>query len=358
LTGWKLRAYHPDTAPGTDPGSTKENDMAALDTTSIAVTQRDLPFLKYRVADLVSPEHEGRLTADEALSLLGLDFTVEKRKAQTTNAKGHRMTIPGWYANVRTDTEAVLGLVQERYALTQNAVVGNLGNAILDVPGSDALIESGWAIRNGARMGLTLRIPGADVAVPGDANGLLEMFLMIENSHDGNSSVMGHVGPVRIACLNMIRLFKRSAVASFKIRHTSGAQERIAAQAREALGLTFRYSEFLKGEVDRYLNMTVAERDVDAILRAAFPVREGASELQVDRTVYAGILRNWQESDTIPEIRETAWGLINAGNEFFEHLQPVRTRTFDADSVRGISILQGTAMQGTNRLAAAIDRYR
>lgn len=332
--------------------------MAAPIIADVAVTQRDLPFLKYRVADLVSPDHSGRLTADEALDLLGLNFTVEKRKAQTTNARGHRMTIPGWYANVRTDTEGVLGLVQERYAVTQNTVVANLGNAIMDLPSSDATIESGWALRGGARMGLTFRIPGADVAVPGDANGNLQMYLMVENSHDGNSSVMGHVGPVRLACLNMIRLFKRSAVASFKIRHTSGAQERIAAQAREALGMTFRYSEFLNGEVQKLLNMTVAERDVDAILRAAFPVREGASEGQVDRTVYAGILRNWQESDTISEIRETGWGLLNAGNEFFEHLQPVRTRTHDADSVRGISILQGTAMQGTNRLALAIERSR
>lgn len=321
----------------------------------VAVTQRDLPFLKYRVADLVSPEHAGRLTADEAMNLLGLDFTVEKRKAQTTNAKGHRMTIPGWYANVRTDTEAVLGLVQERYVVQQNGIVANLGNALMDT--GEALIESGWALRGGARMGLTFRIPGADIAVPGDAGGALQMYLMIENSHDGNSSLSGHVGPVRLACLNMIRLFKKSAVASWKHRHTSGA-DKMLADARRDLGMTYRYSEFLGGEVQKLLNMTLAERDVDAILRAAFPVREEASEAQVDRTVYAGILRNWQESDTIAQVRETGWGLLNAGNEFFEHLQPVRVRTHDADSVRGISILQGTAMQGTNRLAEAIARSR
>jgi hypothetical protein len=45
---------------------------------------------------------------------------------------------------------------------------------------------------------------------------------------------------------------------------------------------------------------------------------------------------------------------VNSTNEYFEHLQPVRSRTFDRDSVRGISILQGTAYQATNRVRDAI----
>lgn len=326
------------------------------DPTALAVTQRDLPFLKYRVADIVTPEHSGRLTADEALDLLGLNFTVEKRKIAVITPEGYRgKTVPDMYATVRTDSGDVLGLVGDRYEVQQPKVIADLGNTLLDT--GEALIESGWSLRGGARMGLTLRIPGADVAVPGDAGGNLQMYLLVENSFDGNSSLGLHVGPVRLACLNMVRLFKKSVVASWKHRHTSGVGGKLA-EAKRDLGLTYRYAEFLGGEIDRYLNLTVAERDVDAILRAAFPVREGASEAQVDRTVYAGILRNWQESDTISDVRMTGWGLLNAGNEFFEHLQPVRTRTHDADSVRGISILQGTAMQGTNRLAAAIDRHR
>jgi phage/plasmid-like protein (TIGR03299 family) len=324
------------------------------DPTAIAVTQRDLPFLKYRVADLVSPEHSGRLTADEALKLLGLDFTVAKRKIAVITPEGYRgKTVPDMFATVREDTGDVLGLVGDRYTIQQPKVVADLGNALLDT--GEALIESGWSLRGGSRMGLTFRIPGADVAVPGDAGGLLQMYLMAENSYDGNSSLGLHVGPVRLACLNMVRLFKRSVVASWKHKHTSGIEGKLA-DARRDLGITYRYAEFLGGEIDRLLNTTLVESQVDEILRSAFPVREAASEKQVDRTVYAGILRNWQESDTIDAIRGTGWGLLNAGNEFFEHVQPVRTRTHDADSVRGISILQGTAMQGTARLHEAILR--
>lgn len=328
-----------------------------MDSQNLALATRDLPFLKYRVRDVVQPDHDGPISSSEALKLLGLDYKVEQRKLAVISPEGYRgKTVPDMFANVRTDTGDILGIVGGRFALAQNDVVANIGNAVCDT--GEALVDSGWSLRNGARMGLTLRIPSADVAVPGDANGHLQMYLMVENSHDGNSSVTGHLGPVRPACTNMVRLMKKSAIASFKIRHTSGSVERMTTIAREALGITFRYSEFLAGEVDRYLNMTVAERDVDEILRAAFPVTEGTPEGRLGTTVYAGILRNWQESDTIPQIRETAWGLLNAGNEYLEHLVPVRSRTFDEDSVRGVSILTGTAMQGTNRLAEAIARHR
>lgn len=320
-------------------------------TGNIAVAKRDLPFLKYRVDAVVRPEEAGDLSVEGALKALGLDFEVEARKVYTHTPKGHRVTIPEAFANVRTDTEEVLGLVGNRYKILQNVDGLSLGNVLLD--SGENLIESGWSLRGGRQVGITLRIPSADVSVPGDGGGYLPMYLMIQNSHDGNSSVSGHVGPVRPACTNMVRLFIRSAVASFKIRHTSGVEGKIAAM-RDALGITFRYKEALEGEIDRLLNTTLVESQVAEILQNAFPIRAEATDAQREKAVQSELLKNWQSSTTIDEIRPTGWGLVNAVNEYFEHLQPVRTKTFDRDSVRGISILQGTAYQATNRVRDAI----
>lgn len=318
---------------------------------NIAVAARDLPFLKYRVADVVRPEEAGLLSVEGALGALGLDFTVETRKTYTHTPKGHRMPIPDMFANVRTDTEEILGVVGNRYHVVQNRDALSLGNVLLDT--GEASIESGWALRGGRQTGITLRIPSMDIAVPGDGGGFLQMFLMLQNSHDGNSSVTGHIGPVRIACTNMVRLFIRSAVSSFKIRHTSGIEGKVAAM-RDSLGMTFRYKVAAEAEIDRLMNTTLVESQVDAILRSAFPIRDEASDAQRENSVQFELLRNWQSSDTIADVRETGWGLVNSVNEYFEHLQPVRTRTFDRDSVRGISILQGTAYQATNRVRDAI----
>jgi len=318
---------------------------------NLAVAKRDLPFLKYRVADVVRPDEEGDLSVEGALAALGLDFDVEKRPAYTHTAKGYRVTIPDTFANVRTDTEEVLGVVGNRHTILQNRAALGLGNVILDDP--ENRIESGWSLRGGRSVGVTLRIPSADISVPGDGGGLLQMYLLIQNSHDGNSSVTGHVGPVRFACTNMVRLFIRSAVSSFKIRHTSGIEGKVAAM-RDALGLTYRYKVAAETEIDKLLSTKLVEAQVAEILKSAFPVSEDASERQVENAVQTALLRNWQSSDTIAEVRETGWGLVNAVNEYFEHLQPVRTVSFDRDSVRGISILQGTAYQATNRVRDAI----
>ncbi len=316
-----------------------------------AIASRELPFLKYRVDAVVKPDHDGPITVEEALAGLGLDFTVEKRKVYTHTPQGHRVTVPGMFANVRTDTEKVVGVVGDRYTILQNRDALSIGNTLFDT--SDALIDSGWALRDGRTVGVTFRIPSADIAVPGDGGGFLPMYLMISNSHDGNSSVTGHVGPVRPACTNMVRLFIRGAVSSFKIRHTSGITGKVAAM-RDALGITFRYKAGAEEMIDKLLSTTLVESQVDAILRDAFPIKADASDAQRAKSIQHALLSNWQESPTIDEIRGTGWGLVNAVNEYFEHLQPVRTSTYDADSVRGISILQGTAYQSTNRIAQAV----
>lgn len=315
------------------------------------VTQRDLPFLKYRLDTIVSPEEAGAMSVEAALKALGLDFEVDKRKAYTHTPKGHRVTIPDTFANVRTDTEEVVGVVGNRYNGIQNRDALGAGNVLLD--SGEAMIESGWSLRGGRQVGITLAIPGADIAVPGDNGGTIKMYLMLQNSHDGNSSFSGHVGPVRLSCLNMVRLFERRAVSSFRLRHTGNMTGKVAAM-RDALGITFRYRDALEGSIDRLLNVTLAESQVDEILRAAFPIKSDASDAQRANSIAAAILSNWQESPTIADVRGTGWGLVNATNEYFEHLQPVRTTTYDRDSVRGISILQGTSFQATNKVAELV----
>ncbi len=327
--------------------------MAAAGSSNVAVAKRDLPFLKYRVDSVERPDHDGDMTGDEMLKLLGLDFTVETRKVYTHTPKGHRITIPDTFANVRTDTEDFLGIVGKQYVVQQNSVVAGMANALLDT--GEALGESGFALRGGRSIGLMFRIPSHDISVPGDGGGILPMYLGLMNSHDGNSSLSGFLGPVRLACTNMVRLFVRSAVSSFKIRHTSGATGKIAAM-RDALGISFRYKVEFEKVADQLLHVTLAESQVDEILKAAFPIKPDSSQAQIEKSVQHALMANWQSSPTIEGVRGTAWGLVNSTNEYFEHLQPVRTRTYDRDSVRAISILQGTAFQSTNRVAEILLR--
>src|SRR3982751_4247482 len=63
-------------------------------------------------------------TSKEALTFAGLDFTVEKQEILTANkvgaATGEHIPIPDYFATVRTDTGAVLGVVGKQYEVVQN----------------------------------------------------------------------------------------------------------------------------------------------------------------------------------------------------------------------------------------------
>lgn len=325
----------------------------ATQTGNVAVTERDLPFLKYRVDEVRTPDHDGALSVEEALKLLGLDYAVESRKLAVITPQGYRgKTVPTHVATVRTDTGEVLGVVGDRYKVIQNVdALAPIGDALSET--GEALIESGWALRGGRSMGITFRIPGESFEVPGDGGGAIQMYLLMQNSHDGNSSVTGHVGPVRPACTNMVSLFERSAVSKMKIRHTSGASVRLG-DARNLLGLVARYRKAMEQDVRDLVNSQIDEIVGRAILDEAFPVRESASDAQREKGTAAAIFRNWRESDTIADVRETGWGLVNAANEYFEHVAPIRKDRYDSDSVRGISILQGTAYGATNSVARLV----
>src|SRR4051812_46761077 len=60
----------------------------------------------------------------EALEFAGLDFTVEKRELFTMKkadiSGSEDLFVPDYFATVRTDTDAVLGVVGKGYEVVQN----------------------------------------------------------------------------------------------------------------------------------------------------------------------------------------------------------------------------------------------
>src|SRR5262249_40866641 len=64
---------------------------------------------------------DAAVTSQEAIRLAGLDWTVEKwpLKAYQPENLG-TVDVRGWYATVRTDTKAVLGVVSRQYRVLQN----------------------------------------------------------------------------------------------------------------------------------------------------------------------------------------------------------------------------------------------
>lgn len=315
--------------------------------TGVVASRRDLPWI---TKNAIAFEN-GDPSVEEALAASGSNFETALRNVYTTNAKGHRLAVPAYKANVRTDTEAVLGIVGTRYTDVQNASALKVGDEVRRLGGR---IEASVQLRGGKLVGLFAELEDLKLTVPGDDSGY-GVFLGIFNSHDGNSSITGAVNVLRGRCLNAVSPFLKGAPRIFKIRHTSSAEIRLHEAERLLIGVE-TYVRAYEREAARLAGITLVEAQVRDILDRAFPIREEATPAQRDNSVAARIFANWTRTETLDDhLAKTGWGVVQAAAEYFEHVAEYKAgQTYDASDVRAYSSLYGTGALGINKVLAAV----
>jgi phage/plasmid-like protein (TIGR03299 family) len=315
----------------------------------LVVSRRDLPWMTKNSAAFENDNP----SVEEAMRAGGIDFTVDARKVYTTNARGHRLTVPGYQALVRSDTEATLGIVGTRFKAVQNGPALAIGDEVVRLGGR---VEAAVSLRGGKLCALMLELPEfASFKVPGDDSGY-GTHIWISNSFDGNSSIIGAINVLRLRCLNAVSPFIRGASRVFKIRHTSQAEARLHEAERLLIGAE-TYMRAYEREAAKLAGLTLAEAQAKDIVESLWPVREDLTAAQRENTIAAGILQNWHGTDTLDEsLRRTGWGLVQATAEYFEHVVDFKPRTYDASDVRAYSTLYGTAAHGVDRVMAELRR--
>ena len=301
------------------------------------VGDRGLPWHVVLSRRLNTPElmaDAGRLlNAKEAQTLAGLDFTVEKWPllAYGPESGTADVTKPTRkYATVRTDTGAALGVVGDVYRVLQNSDAFAFMDDLVDDGGCH--FETAGVMNGGARVFISMEVP-AHIVVEGDESPY-RLFLVVANGHDGGQAVQAMVTTERVVCRNTLRAAMRSAQRTWQVRHTTNLDGRLS-EARAALGLSFRYAEVFAETASAMVSTTLAERQVNAILAEAFPLpepKEGEKELSeavLARTDFARVQQVYHESPTVQ--RGTAWGVMNAVTEYYDHGQEYRGRTGASD---------------------------
>ena len=272
-------------------------------------------------------------TAVEMLEYAGLDWEVGKVSIQTVDG----MVIPDRFATVRESDGAPLGIVGRPYQIVQNKEAFDWADALVDDGGMK--YETAGSLFGGRRVFLSMELPEG-IQVPGDA-GTTNIYLLITNSHDGSSPLISAVTPVRSVCSNTVALALRSAVRTFRIRHTGSIEGKLQ-QAREALGITFTYRDEFSRIAGRLALAKVTNRQVEDILRAAFPVPESQDTPErIDQSDFAKVQELYRTTENLDPIRGTAWGLLQAVGEYVDHEVPYRGRIFGADDVRMDSLVYG-----------------
>jgi phage/plasmid-like protein (TIGR03299 family) len=241
-------------------------------------------------------------------------------------ADGSTIQLPadGRYATIRDNPvdgmPNYLGDVGEKYHPIQNEDHIDLLNALVDESG--AHFETAGSLRGGSEVFITMKMP--DTIMIGGVDPLTTNLAAL-NSHNGNSSFRFLVTQTRIVCANTQAAALHDATSQFAIRHTSGSTNELQ-QAREALGLTFKYIDEFQQAAERMIQETMAEDEFMDIIESIWEPLDKPSKAQQETTAIREVELNrlFLESDTMQNVKGTRWAGYQAVTEYVDHFSTIR----------------------------------
>ncbi|GGB64276.1 hypothetical protein GCM10007424_00170 [Flavobacterium suaedae] len=287
-------------------------------------------------------------TSREAIAFAGLDYEVVKAPLfAKTEAAGLDFAVPNQYATLRTDTNAVFGVVGKDYQIVQNADAFAFFDAIVG-GGEGILYETAGALGNGERIFISAKLPGY-IRV-GNGDDVTQKYIFLTTSHDGSGSITAAFTPVRIVCQNTLNAALKTATNVVRIRHTAGAKERLE-QAHKVMGVADMLSLQLEGIFNEWANVRIEDKQVKQLIQLALcPNKETYNLLKKGATEELSTMYKnacdaafeYAMADDTQSLVTTKGTLFGAYNAVTGYYQNVRSFKTGEDKLKSIC-LGGTA---------------
>ncbi len=247
------------------------------------------------------------------------------------SADDRRMTVR---RNPVTGTTEYLGIVGTDYTVVQNEQCADMLDQLVDQVGG-AHFETAGSLRRGKSVFVTLKLPDAMTIAGVDR---MDLYLIGTTSHDGTAALRVDASPIRVVCANTQRAAFAHAVGHYTFRHTSNVGSQIS-QAREALGLMWKYMGAFEQAAERMLHEALTMREFEQVVEQVWPVKDNASEkTQRNAKERLGTLKYLiREADTQKAIAGSRWAGYQAITEYLDHFQPAKD-----DTARANRVLTGT----------------
>ncbi len=298
----------------------------------------------------------------DALKFAGLDYTVEKRKLFTFDNENEaaneaveikipEIEVPNFYATVRTDNEAVLGVVGKDYEVVQNVDAFSFFDAI--VGGEGIQYETAGALGKGERIFITAKLPGY---IKVGSDDLIEKYLFLTTSHDGFGSITAAFTPTRIVCNNTLNAALHNCSNSIKIRHTENAKDRLA-EAHKIMGIANNLSVQMEEIFNHWANVRITDKEVQKLIQMAMvPNKEVLRNIQAGQldelsTCFKNMCDNVFEYNTASptQATETTKGTVfGAYNSITGYFQNVKDYKNDEAKIKSL-LYGGTAQLKTQK---------
>lgn len=288
-----------------------------------------------------------------AMAEAGLEWTVEetaiyrKVEREGTSDWTPAPTFPkigDWKALYRSDTNDILHVAKDSYAVVQNIVGFEIGEALLDADQA-VLYETGGSIKGGAQCYLTLRV-NEPVLIDGDDSPTFP-YVVVTWTHDGSGAVQARATNVRVVCWNTLSASEAEAARTgrkFTFRHTKNVMSKIDDAKQALAGVRAEHGAFVE-IANELARIDVSDETRERFVTTFVPMPE--ADVISDR-VRENILRARNQvrglftGQSIPEAhRNTAYGLLLAGGEYLDHLRASR----NSDTYLGRTLLRDEALK-------------
>jgi phage/plasmid-like protein (TIGR03299 family) len=297
-------------------------------------------------------------TSEEAIKHAGLDYEVAKSPLYTKGSgiietangieiSNRELEVPSYYANIRTDNNAVLGVVGKDYHIVQNREAFNFFDAIVG-GGEGILYETAGALGQGERIFITAKLP--DYIRVGNGDDVTEKYIFLTTSHDGSGSITAAFTPIRIVCQNTLNASLRNMSNVVRIKHTSGAKQHLE-NAHKVMGLADTLSNQLEGIFNHWAKVKVTDQEIKKLIQLALcPNKETLDLLKKgaedeastlfkntveDAFAYA-MVSDSQQMDTT---KGTLFGAYNAVTGYYQNVRNYKDNEAKLQSI----VMSGTA---------------
>jgi len=265
-------------------------------------------------------------TSAEALKAAHLDWEVAKKPLYLDAPNGQRI-MSGAYAIIRTDylergIDQVFGIVSKEYEPLQNKDAFTFFD---DIVGQDAAIyHTAGALGQGERIWILAKLPD-DIQVIGED--ICNKYLLLSNSHDGQSSVQMKFTPVRVVCQNTLTQALLQG-PTIRVSHTRNIHERME-KAKELLGIINSHYESITENFQAMTRVKIDDEKLSLYYRLVFPdPRDPQDEIrrqlvERDRQI-AGLYFREGHGNQAKGVAGTLWAAYNGVTEMVDYPNLVR----------------------------------
>jgi phage/plasmid-like protein (TIGR03299 family) len=242
----------------------------------------------------------------------------------------------GLSIHIRSDNLFTLAAHKESFEQISNSLAYEVAEILFD---QGFQYDAGVSLDGGKVNALTLLLD-EPFTIAGDTSVTLP-YGVLRWAHDGSASLSAQSGAIRVVCMNTWRASEaegNTLGTVFTFRHTANVRERIE-DAKEAMkgiraGIDVYREvaeelatiEVTPEQRDWFVSTIVGDRDgiVSASPIASDRVKENVER---ERAKINALFLKTGEKATIPDAHKlTAYGLYQAGGEYFDHLRNYRTK--------------------------------